>query len=54
MWSKYLYEDTLHFTLSASLLATVARVSFNGKYTAKIGLQLGHFMLPLLTLTLEV
>ena len=32
--------------ISASLFATAERVSFSGKYTAKIGLQLGHIMLP--------
>ena len=34
-----------------SPLATVARKSFNGKFTAKIDFPIGHFMLPLLMLT---
>ena len=39
-----------------SALATVARKSFkfNGKFTAKIYIPLGYFVLPLLRLTLEV
>ena len=36
------------------VFATIARKSFYGKFTAKIDFQTGHFMLPLLTLTLEV
>ena len=32
-------------------LATAARKSFNGKFTAKIDFLIGHFMLPLLMLT---
>ena len=47
-----MYEETLDFPMSA--LATVARKSFNGKFTAKIDFPVGHFMLPLLMLTLEV
>ena len=42
------------FRLPMSALATVARKSFNGKFTAKIDFPIGHFMLPLLMLTLEV
>ena len=37
-----------------STLATVARKSFNGKFTAKIDFAIGHFMFLLLMLTLEV
>ena len=37
-----------------SALATVVRKSFNGKFTAKIDFPIGHFMLTLLMLTLEV
>ena len=40
--------------LPMSALATVARKSFNGKFTTKIDFPIGHFMLPLLVLTLEV
>ena len=42
------------FRLPMSALETVARKSFNGKFTAKIEFPIGHFMLPLLMLTLEV
>ena len=41
------------FRLSVSAFATVARKSVNGNFTAKIAFPIGHFMLPLLTLTLE-
>ena len=44
-----MYGETLDLAL-----ATVARKSFNGKLTAKIDFSIGHFMLPLLMLTLEV
>ena len=37
-----------------SALAMVARKSCNGKFTAKIDFPIGHFMLILLMLTLEV
>ena len=37
-----------------SALATVTRKSFNGKFTAKIDFPIGHFMLPLQMMTLEV
>ena len=40
--------------LPMSELATVAGKSFNGKFTAKIDFPIGHFMLPLLMLTLNV
>ena len=36
-----------------SALATVALKSFNSKFTTKIDFPIGHFMLPLLMLTLE-
>ena len=42
------------FRLPMSALTTVARKSFNGKFTAKIDFPIGHFMLPLLMLTVEV
>ena len=42
------------FRLPKSVLATVAQKSFNGKFPAKIDFPIGHFMLPLLMLTLEV
>ena len=48
------YEIWKDFRLPVSEFATVARKSFNGKFTAKIDFPIGHFMLPLLTLTLEV
>ena len=37
-----------------SALATVARKSFVGKFTAKIDLLIGYFMIPLLMLILEI
>ena len=42
------------FRLLVSALATVARKSFNGKFTAEIDFPIGHFKLPLLMLVLEV
>ena len=42
------------FGLPVSKFSTVARKSSNGKLTAKIDFPTDHFMLPLLTLTLEV
>ena len=47
-----MYGETLDF--QSQVLATVARKSFNGKLTAKIEFPIGHFMIPLLMLTLEV
>ena len=41
------------FRLPMSALETVARKSFDGKFTAKIDFPIGHSMLPLLMLTLE-
>ena len=37
-----------------SALATVARKSFDGKFTPEIDFPIGYFMLPLLILTLKV
>ena len=55
MWSKYVSNNVWRdFQLPMSALATVARKSFNVKFTAKIDFPIGHFMLPLLMLTLEV
>ena len=42
------------FRVPMAALATVARKSFHGKFTAQIDFLIGHFMLPLLMLTLEV
>ena len=39
---------------AVSAFATVARKSFNGKFTAKIDFSVTDFILPILTLTLEV
>ena len=49
--NTYVWRD---FRLPVSVFTTVARMSFNGKFTAKIDFLIGHFMLQLLTLTLEV
>ena len=55
MLSKYVSNNVWRaFQLPMSALATVARKSFKGKFTAKIDFPIGHFMLPLLMLTLEV
>ena len=54
-WSKYLSNNVWRdFRLPMSALATVAGKSFNGKFTPKIDIPLGYFILPLLMLTLEV
>ena len=50
----FLWNVWRDFRLPMSAIATVARKSFNGKFTAKIDFPIGHFMLPLLMLTLEV
>ena len=42
------------YVTSGVLFGTVARNSFNGKFTTKNDFPIRHFMLPLLTLTLEV
>ena len=52
--TTFLKECMEDFRLPMSALATVARKSFNGKFTAKNDFPIGYFMLPLLTLTLEV
>ena len=49
-----MYRDLRDFRFSVSAFATIAWKSLNGKYTAKIDFQIGHFMLLSLTLTLEV
>ena len=41
------------FRLPISALATAARKNCNCKFTVKINFPIGHFMLPLLMLTLE-
>ena len=40
--------------LPMAALAMAARKSFNGKFTGKIDFPIGHFILPLLMLTLNV
>ena len=48
-------KDVLRdFKLPMSALAMIARKSFNGKFTPKIDFPIGHFMLLLLMLALEV
>ena len=42
-----MYGETFK-TLPMSALATVARKSFDSKFTAKIDFPIGHFMLPLI------
>ena len=42
------------FRLPMLALATIARKSFNGKFTAKIDFPIGYCMLPLLMYTLKV
>ena len=49
---QIMYGET--FRLSVSAFATVTLKSFNGKFAVKIDFLMVHFMLPLLTLTLEV
>ena len=44
----------INFRLPMSTFAAVARKSFNSKFTAKIDFPIGHVMLPLLMMTLEV
>ena len=51
MWYKHFSRNVRRdFTIPKSALATVARKSFNGKFTAKIDIPVGHFILPLLVL----
>ena len=46
MWFKYVPNNVWKdFRLPESAFATVARESFNGKFSAKIDLPNGHFML---------
>ena len=53
MWYKqYLRNEWSDFRLPMSVLATVARKSFN--FTAKINFSIRYFILPLLFLTFEV
>ena len=40
--------------LTMSALSTVVRKNFNGKFITKIDFPIGHLMLPLMMLTLEV
>ena len=55
MWYKPFLRNVLRdFSLPIAILATVVRKNFDGKFTAKIDFMIGHFMLPLLMLTLEV
>ena len=50
MLSKYLANNVWReVRLSMSAFATVARKSYNGKFTAKIAFPIGHFNLPLIT-----
>ena len=55
MWSKYVSNTVCrNFRFPMSVFETVARKIFSGKFTAKIYFPVGHFMLPLMTLTLEI
>ena len=55
MWSKHVSNNVWrNFGLAVSAFATVVPKNFNGKFAVKIDFLIGHFMLPLLTLTLEV
>ena len=55
MWSKYISNTVWKkLRLMVSAFPTVERNSFNGKFTVKVDFPIGHFMLPLMTLTLEV
>ena len=47
---QIMYGETLDFQCQHVL----AQKSFNGKFTAQMDLPIGHFKLPLLTLTLKV
>ena len=50
MWSQHFLKNVWR----DFRLATVARKSFNDKFTAKIDFPIEHFMLPLQMLTLKV
>ena len=55
MWYKYFVRNVWRdFRISMLALTTVARKSFNGKFTAKIDFPIGHLMLQLLMLILKV
>ena len=55
MWYKHFLRNVWRdFRLPMSALTMVTRKTFNGKFTAKIDFPIGHFMLPLLILTLDV
>ena len=55
MWYKYFVRNLWRdLRLPMTVLATVARKRFNGKFTAKIDFPIGHFILPLLMLTLKI
>ena len=56
MWSKYISSNVWRelIRLPVSAFGTKARKSFNDNFTAKMHFSIGHFMLPLLKLTLEV
>ena len=49
---QIMYGKNLRLVVSA--FAKVAPKSFNGKFAVNIDFPMGHFMLPLLTLTLEI
>ena len=51
---KYISSKVWTNRLLVSAFATVARKSFNGRFTAKLDFPSRHFMLPLLILILEV
>ena len=55
VWSKYVLNNVWKdLRLPVSAFTTVARKGLNDKLTAKIDFPTGHFMLPLLSLILEV
>ena len=55
IWNKHFLRNVWRdFRLSTSALATVPWKSFNGIFSAKIDFPIGHFILPLLMLTLKV
>ena len=55
VWYKHFVSNVWRdFRLPVSALAMVAWKSLKGKFTAKIDFPIGHFMLPLLMLTLKV
>ena len=55
MWLKCVSNNVWRdFSFPVSAFATVALKNSNCKFTAKIHFSIGHFMLPLQTLTLKV